>query len=122
MNELTKKIVNGDVDNKKIWVCLIYYFDYFKKLTRHVKPQEATVFKGSYGYAKSYFVGKKGIIKLFSNVSFDNTPVQCFHTQEECVQAYKRQCQVAISGLEEVKIIQAKRIADEISKLENRMK
>lgn len=112
-----KKITDGDLDGKRVWICDLRYNDYNKKPIRNIKPIKVLVRSNKYTtrkvyYSESHFVGydrngkllKSKVIVPFDNTgcrSFTGTPVNCFETEEECVAHYKKQVRIAIKGLKD---------------------
>lgn len=110
-----KEIAEGKHNNKIVWICDLRYNDYTQKPIRHIKPTKVLIRDNSQTtkniyYSASHFVGlnKKGepikskVISLFDNTGFRSrtgTPLDCFETEAECIEGYKKLCVTAIKGL-----------------------
>lgn len=101
----------SDYEGQIVYICDFRYKDIFKKPIRHVVPVEVLVhskqilgLKKTTYYSNFCFVPmKNGNLILTKAVSpFDNTgfrsyegePVKIFDNMDECVQEYKKMCEI----------------------------
>ena len=127
MSDLTKKIQNGEMDGKAVWVCHYLQPDLNKKPLRNLPPTECLVVSNdelpknkTVYYSKSHLkpLNKKGepTSKVLSPV--DNTgyrgrqgnPVNSFLERSKCVERWNFELQEVYEKLEHEKKIAEKQI------------
>lgn len=111
----TKEIARGEHNEKIVWICDLRYNDYRKKPIRHVKPTKVLIRSNkesdkTFYYCDSHFVElnkndqpKKKTHSLYDNTgfrSYKGVPVNCFETEAECIEYYKKLCQEVVDGYE----------------------
>ncbi len=128
-----QSIKSGKNNGQIVWICDLRYNDYSNKPIRHIKPTRVLIRSNSeinktIYYSDSHFVAlnnkdeivKSKVFSLYDNTgfrSFTGVALQVFETEQECMDAYRKQCDVAIAGLTEYKITEIQKIDNKINEL-----
>lgn len=131
MTDLTKKIQNGELDGKTVWVCHYLQPDLNKKPLRNLPPTECLVVSNdelpknkTVYYSKSHLrpLNKKGeptskILSPIDNTGFrsrQGNPVNSFLDGIECVKKWNDELQDVYDRLKKEKEVAEKVIQDKM--------
>ena len=129
-----KDVTDGNMNGQTVWICDLRYNNYNEKPIRNIKPTKVLIRDNNETnkkiyYSSSHFVGlnkknqpiKSKVIAVYDNTgyrSITGTPLNCFLSENECVQYYKKQLEIAIKGLKYYKASMIIEVDEKISKLE----
>lgn len=128
MKNVLSEVINGDYDNKVVWVCAYHYANYHhSKPTRHLPPTKVMVNEPNrwnngrdlFKFNKNGEIAKKGFMTLLSNEAFyRGEDFEIYENIDEALISYKKLSVDAINGYNRFIAMEQKKLEEVIIRVD----